>query len=522
MIRRIVDFSLRQPLFVFLGTVIFAVAGVIAFQALPVEAFPDVSDTQVNIIALYPGRAAEEVERQVTIPIETALSSVPNVVRAFSHTQYGLSFMILTFNDKPNDQLVRQPVIEPLRGVDVPPGVQPDIAPLATAIGEIFRFRLRGDHLSPQELRTLQDWVVEKQLRRVPGVADVVTMGGTMKQYEVGPDLAKMRDYKITLAQLFTALSRANSNAGGGAVSQGRQQYLVRSLGSFRTSADIGDVVVAENKGTPILVRDIADVRVGSAPAQGLVGQDDADDVVNGIVVMRKGENPSRVLEALKEKIEYVNAQVLPKGVEIAPYYDRSWLIAKTLRTVFTNLTEGAILVTLVLFLFLGNLRAALIVASIIPLSLMATFLGLTVVGIPANLLSLGAMDFGIIVDGAVIVVENIVYRLSLLKESGVADAESRFIAIRDATVEVGRPTLFSMIIIIAAHIPIFTLQRHEGRIFSPMAWTVTSALIGSLILSLNLVPLLTYLFLKHDVRHGDNRLVAKLKSWYAPILQWA
>ncbi len=522
MMNRLITFSLKQPLFVLLGTMLFIGGGVLAFLNLPVEAFPDVSDTQANVIALYPGHAAEEVERQVTIPIETALSGMPNSVRMFSHTQFGLSYIILTFNDKPSDQIVRQQVIERLRGIDLPDGVQPDLAPLSTAIGEIFRFRLRGDAYTAQELRTLQDWVVEKQLRQVQGVADLVTMGGTIKQYEVNPDLARMRDYKVTLVQLFSALQRANSNAGGGGVTQGRQQFLVRSLGSFKTSADIAQVVVAENHGTPILVRDVAQVKVGSAPPQGLVGQDDADDIVNGIVVMRKGENPSTVLAGLKEKIAFVNQSILPKGVEIVPYYDRSWLIGKTLRTVFSNLTEGAMLVTLILFIFLGNLRAALIVAAIIPLALLATFLGLTFVGIPANLLSLGAMDFGIIVDGAVIVVENIVYRLSLLKESGVADAESRFIAIRDATVEVGRPTLFSMIIIIAAHIPIFTLQRHEGRIFSPMAWTVTSALIGSLILSLTLVPLLTYLFLKHDVPHGDNRLVAKLKSWYAPILQWA
>ncbi|MGZ5067798.1 MAG: efflux RND transporter permease subunit, partial [Usitatibacter sp.] len=453
MIRRIVHFSLHQPLFIFLGAVIFAVAGVIAFEQLPVEAFPDVSDTQVNVIALYPGRAAEEVERQVTIPIETALSSVPHVVRAFSHTQFGLCFMILTFDEKPNDQTVRQQVLERLRGLDLPPGVEPDMAPLATAIGEIFRFRLRGDHLTSQELRTLQDWVVEKQMRLVPGVADVVTMGGTMKQYEVNPDLAKMRDYKVTLAQLFTALSRANANAGGGAVTQGRQQFLVRSLGSFLSSADIGQVVVAENKGTPLLVKDIAEVRVGSAPPQGLVGQDDADDIVNGIVVMRKGENPSRVLAALKEKIEYINAKVLPKGVAIVPYYDRSWLIEKTLRTVFTNLTEGAMLVMLVLFVFLGNLRAAAIVAAVIPLSLLATFLGLTWVGIPANLLSLGAMDFGIIVDGAVIVVENIVRKLGNLTPEELRTAKSRYAAVTEATREVGRPTVFSMIIIIAAHI---------------------------------------------------------------------
>ena len=522
MINRIVTFSLKQPLFVLLGTALFIGAGVLAFLHLPVEAFPDVSDIQANVIALYPGRAAEEVERQVTIPIETALSGMPNSVRMFSHTQFGLSYIILTFNDKPNDQMVRQQVSERLQGIDLPPGITAQLAPLSTAIGEIFRFRLRGDSYSAQELRTLQDWVVEKQLRQVQGVADLVIMGGTVKQYEVNPDLAKMRDYKVTLAQLFTALQRANSNAGGGGVTQGRQQYLVRSLGSFKSSADIAQVVVAENKGVPILVRDIAQVLVSGAPLQGLAGQDDADDIVNGIVIMRKGENPSTVLTGLKEKIAFVNKSILPKGVEIVPYYDRSWLIDKTLKTVFSNLTEGAMLVTLILFIFLGNLRAALIVAAIIPLALLATFLGLTFVGIPANLLSLGAMDFGIIVDGAVIVVENIVHRLSLLKQDAAANAESRFNAIRNAVLEVGRPTVFSMIIIIAAHIPIFTMQRHEGRIFSPMAWTVTSALIGSLVLSLTLVPLLTYLFLKRGIQNGDNRVVAALKSWYSPILAWA
>jgi cobalt-zinc-cadmium resistance protein CzcA len=521
-IQRIISFSLRQPLFVIIGTLVFAVAGLAAFNYLPVEAFPDVSDTQVNVIALYPGRAAEEVERQVTIPIETALASVPNVVRSFSHTQFGLSFLILTFNDKPTDQRVRQEVLERLRGVDLPPGVDAEMAPLSTAIGEIFRFRLRGDTLTSQELRTLQDWVVEKQLRLVPGVADIVTMGGSIKQYEVNPDLARMRDDKVTLAQLFGALGRANANAGGGAVSQGRQQFLVRSLGSFASSADIGRVVVAENHGTPILVRDVATVHVGSAPVQGIVGQDGADDIVNGIVIMRKGENPSQVLAALKEKIDYVNAKVLPKGVQIVPYYDRSWLIARTLSTVFTNLTEGAILVTLVLFIFLGNLRAALIVASVIPLSLLATFIGLTLVGIPANLLSLGAMDFGIIVDGAVIVMENIVRRLGALDAAQRNDPMRRFATVRDAAFEVGRPTLFSMVIIIAAYIPIFTLQRHEGRIFSPMAWTVTSALVGSLVLSLTLIPLMALRLLGNKVPHGDNRIVEWLKRRYEPLLRRA
>lgn len=360
MIKRIVDFALTQPLMVWLALALFIGGGLTAFQQLPVEAFPDVSDTQANIITLYPGRAAEEVERQVTIPIEIALSGLPNTVRVFSHTQFGLSFIIVTFNDKPNDQTVRQQVLERLRGADLPDGVQPDLAPLSTAIGEIFRFRLRGDHLTAQQLRTLQDWIVEKNMRQVPGVADVVTMGGSIKQYEVNPNIAKMRDYKVTLAQLFTALSRANSNAGGGAVEQGRQQFLLRSLGAFRSSADIEKVVITENNNVPVLVKDIAEVKVGGAPRQGLVGQDDTDDIVNGIVVMRKGENPSLVLKALKEKIEYINNQALPgagaRGVKVVPYYDRSWLIDRTLHTVFSNLTEGAGLVCLVLYLFMGNI----------------------------------------------------------------------------------------------------------------------------------------------------------------------
>ncbi|GJG94923.1 efflux RND transporter permease subunit [Cupriavidus pauculus] len=522
MISRIVHFALHQKLFVWLGLIIFIAGGLAAFKNLPIEAFPDVSDIQVNVITLYPGRAAEEVERQVTIPIETALAGTPNSVRVFSHTQFGLSFMMVTFNDKATDVTARQQIIERLRSVDLPDGVQPELAPLSTAIGEIFRFRLTGKGYTPQELRTLQDWVVEKNLRQVPGVADLVTIGGSIKQYEVNPNLGRMRDAKISLSQLFTALQRGNSNAGGGAVAHGRQQYLLRSLGSFRSSADIANVVVAENNGTPILVKDIAEVKIGLAPPQGLMGQDNEDDIVSGIVVMRKGENPSVVLEALKQKIELLDTQILPKGVKIVPYYDRSTLIDKTLHTVFGNLVEGALLVMAVLYLFLANVRAAAIVALVIPLSLLSTFIGLTWVGIPANLLSLGAMDFGIIVDGAVIVVENIFKRLGELKEHQIKDSKARLHAILQATTEVGRPTVFSMIIIIAAHIPIFTLQRHEGKIFAPMAYTVTGALIGSLILSLTVVPLLCHLLLKKNIAHEDNFVVRHCKRIYEPMLSWA
>ncbi len=523
MINRIVRFALTQPVFVVLGLVLFVLGGVIAFINLPIEAFPDVSDTQVNIVAQYSGRAAEEVEKQVTIPIEVAMSGMPNMVRMFTHTQFGLSYMMITFNDKPTDKEARQLVFERLRGIDLPVGVEPDVAPLSTSIGEIYRYRVKGDHLNSRQLREIEEWVVEKALKKVPGVADVVSMGGALKQYEVNPDLAKMRDAKITLSQLFSALSRANANAGGGAVSQGRQQFLVRSLGTFKTSADIDRVVVGDNgKGVPILIRDVAVVREANAPVQGLVGQDDTDDIVNGLVLMRKGENPSELLKGIKQTISELNDHGLPLGVQLKPYYDRSWLIDKTLHTVFGNLIEGALLVTFVLLLFLGNLRAALIVACIIPLAVLSTFLGLTFLHLPANLLSLGAMDFGIIVDGAVIVVENVFLRLGSMSDESQRNFNERRKTIYKAVTEVGRPTLFSMLVIIAAHIPIFTLQRAEGRIFSPMAFSVTSALIGSLILSLTLVPLLCLWLLRDRIPHDDNRLLTWFKKIYQPAFSWA
>src|SRR3954468_14306836 len=519
MIKRIVSFALHKPLFIVLGLLLFIGAGLAAFKSLPIEAFPDVTDTQVNVIALYPGRAAEEVEKQVTVPLEVALAGLPNAVRMFSHTQFGLSFVIITFDDRANPYFARQQVVERLTAVDLPAGVQPQLASLSTPIGEIYRYRLASaTKMDPRDLRTLEDWTVERQLRLIPGVADIVTIGGLIKQYEVNPDLARLRDYKITLQQLFAALDRGNANVGGSYLEQGRQQYLIRGIGLLRSGDDIGNIVVAERAGVPILIKNLADVSVGAVPRQGVVGQDRDDDIVTGVVLMRKGENPSQVLKAVKDKVEQLNAAVLPADVKIVPFYDRTWLIDKTLKTVFTNLVEGAALVTLVLLLFLGNFRAALIVAFVIPLSLLATFLGLTLVGIPANLLSLGAMDFGIIVDGAVIVVENVFRKLS---DPG-HERTPRVQRILDAAIEVGRPTLFSMLIIIAAHIPIFTLQRHEGRIFAPMAWSVTSALVGSLILSLTLVPLLCLHLLPKRLPEEENALVRACKRVYEPALAWA
>ncbi|MEP7307865.1 MAG: CusA/CzcA family heavy metal efflux RND transporter [Acidobacteriota bacterium] len=518
MIRRVVSTSLHQPLVLVMMLALFVAGGVAAFRSLPIEAFPDVTDVQVTVISLFPGHAPEEVEKQVTIPLEISLSGLPNAVRLFSHTQFGLSYVILTFNDNANDYFARQQVLERLQGVDLPPGVQPQLAPLSTAIGEIYRYRVQAKGQSVTDLRSLQDWVISRQLKLIPGVADVVSFGGFIKQYEVTVNTASMKSYNVGLQQVFTALGRGNANAGGSFLERGEQQYLIRGIGMLRSSDDIGEIVVAEHNGTPLRIKDIAAVNVGTVPRQGLVGQDDDDEIVSGIVLMRKGENPSEVLAAVKERVAALNDTVLPKPAKIVAFYDRTTLINTTLNTVFRNLLEGAALVAVVLFLFMGNLRAAGIVAVIIPLSLLATFIGLRIRGIPANLLSLGAMDFGIIVDGAVIVMENIFRHLSEPQDHHrVAKA-----TILEATTEVARPTMFSMLVIILAHLPIFTLQRHEGRIFAPMAFTVVSALIGSLLFSFTLVPLLSLWLLGRGVKEGDNLLVRVCKRLYRPVLRLA
>ena len=518
--KKIIHFAITQPLVTVLGTLLFVAAGLIAFQNLSVEAFPDVTDTQVTVIALYPGRAAEEVEKQVTLPLEAVLSGLPNSIRLFSHTQFGLSYTVITFDDKADVNLARQQVNERLNVVDLPLGAQVNITPNATPVGEIMRYRVKGNGQTSTDLRTLEDWIIEKNLRQVPGVADVVAMGGFIKQYEVQPDLDKLRAFKLTFQNLQDALGRGNSNAGGSYVAQGSQQFAIRGIGLLSSAEEIGQIVLGSNNGTPILIRDVAQVKLGSVPRLGITGQDGDDDAVVGIVIMRKGENPSQVLKNVKEKISQLNQRGLPRGVEIVPFYDRTWLMGKTLSTVFRNLLEGAILVGLVLYLFLSNMRASLAVVVVIPLALLGTFMGLKIMGVPANLLSLGAMDFGIIVDGAVIVIENVMHRLAQRGEG--MSIKEREALITDATNEVGRPTLFSMLIIIAAHIPIFALQRHEGRIFQPMALSVTMALIGSLIFSLTLVPLIAYWTLRKKLPHGDNALVTSAKNIYRPVLDWA
>ncbi|MFN7935952.1 MAG: CusA/CzcA family heavy metal efflux RND transporter [Bryobacteraceae bacterium] len=515
MLRKLIYFAVHQPLFVFLLLAVFIGAGISAFRSLPIEAFPDVTDIQVTVVTLYPGHAAEEVEKQVTIPLEIALSGLPHSVRLFSHTQFGLSSTYITFDDESDNYFARQQVIERLQNVDLPEGVKPELAPLSSPIGEIYRVYLKSDKYDAMELRSMMDWVVQRNLKLVPGVADVVPRGGFIKQYQVVPDFTRMRAQDVTLLQIIEALQRGNMNAGGGYIEQGEQQLIVRGMGLLRSMNDIRKVMVRERQGVPVFIGDIATVEVGHQQRQGMVGMDDKDDIVNGTILLRKGENPSVVLEGVKAKIEELNRSILPKGVELIPYYDRAWLIGNTLKTVFKNLAEGAGLVCLVLFLFLGRVQPAGIVAIVIPLSLLATFIGLTIKGIPANLLSLGAMDFGIIVDGAVIVVENIFRTASHERDKYSSFKE----LVAESAAQVGRPTFFSMLIIILAHLPIFSLQRHEGRIFAPMAYTITSALVGSLLFSLTLVPVLCVYFMKRTPAEHENFIVRLALRIYRHVL---
>jgi cobalt-zinc-cadmium resistance protein CzcA len=518
MLRKLIFFAVDQPLFLCLTVLLFVGAGVAAFRSLPIEAFPDVTDIQVNVVTLFPGHASEEVEKQVTIPLEIALSGIPHAIRLFSHTQFGLSSTYITFDDEADNYFARQQVLERLRTADLPDGIEPDIVPLSSPIGEIYRTYLKSDKYDATELRSIQDWIVTRNLKLVPGVADVVNRGGYIKQYQVVPDLTRMRSHGVSVAQIFSALQRGNLNGGGGYIEQGEQQFIIRGVGLLRSKKDIELVVVQEKGGVPVLIRDIADVTTSFQQRQGMVGMDENDEVVAGTIIMRKGENPSVVLEGVKQKLKELNDSILPKGVQIIPYYDRAWLIDTTLKTVFENLATGALLVCLVLFLFLGNVRSAAIVAVVIPLALLATFLGLKLRGIPANLLSLGAMDFGIIVDGAVIVVENIFRRVSHAKQFTGSFKE----LVAEAALQVGRPTFFSMLIIIIAHIPIFTLQRHEGRIFAPMAYTIVSALIGSLLFSLTLVPLLCVYMLRKGVSEKETFVVRFAHKVYQPVLSGA
>lgn len=513
-LERVVRFSLRQPVLVVGAALLVVVVGFRAFRFLPVESFPDVEDIKVQIISQWPGHAAEEVERSVTLPIERQMNGTPNLTNLRSVSMFGLSVVTLVFEDGITDYFARQQALERLTAATLPTGVNSGLGSLSNATGEIFRYTLRGPR-PLTEIKELEDWVVEPAFRTVPGIADVVSFGGQVKQYQVDIDPAKMQAYGITLGQVEQAVATANANAGGGYIAHGYEKQVVRGIGLFRSAADIARVMVTSRGGVPVRVGDVGTVTIGGAPREGIVAKDTADDVVEGVVLMRKGGNALEVLKGVRAKADELNALTLPRDVRLRPFYDRAVLVNHTVDTVIENLAIGAALVLFILVIFLGEWRSALIVGVVIPLSLLFAFILMDWRGVSANLISLGAVDFGIIVDAAVVMVEAFLVRLALNPPD---DPGRRETIVRTAET-MGKPILFSKAIVITAFLPIFTFQRVEKRIFSPMAFTLSFALLGSLILSLTLVPALSGSFVRGQ--HGETRATQLLARLFRPRLEW-
>jgi heavy metal efflux system protein len=523
MIAQLLRFALKQRFITLLAGLTLIGMGIWAFLQLKIEAYPDISDTQVVVVTQYPGRATEEVEQQITVPIERALNSAPRVIARRSRTIFGLSVVELTFDYGTDDYFARQVVLEKLRDADLPDGVNPALGPLSTPIGELYRYQLVAPNLDPLELRELQDWVVEPRFLQVPGVADVTPFGGLVKQYQVQIDPLALNKYGLSIAQVADSVRANNSNAGGAVLDNQQQSMVIRGVGLIENTADIENIVLTESRGVPIFVRDIGKVEINAAPRTGIFGVGEKSGGVEGIVLMRRGENPSEVLGSIKLAVDDLNHNRLPKGVKLEAIYDRTDLVNNTLSTVTHTLMEGLVIVIFVLFLFLGSVRAALLTAITIPLSLLFAFICMQFSGIPANLLSLGALDFGIIVDATLIMVEHILHTLEnrqnrpdFLEGGGV------LAAVRDAALAVERPIFFSLIIIISAYIPLFTLERVERKLFTPMAFTVCYALLGSMLLALTLIPVLaTYLF-RNGAKSWENPMLAWLAKIYASVLQRA
>ncbi len=497
MIGRIARWALSHRVAVLGVTLLLVIAGVRAFQALSVEAFPDVQDVQVQVITPWSGHAAEEIEKVVTLPVERQMNGLPGLTNLRSTSMFGLSVVTMTFEDGTQDYFARQQVLERLQQASLPTGVQASLGPLSNATGEIYRYTVTGP-LPLTELKALEDWTIEPAIRTVPGVADITSFGGQVKQYQIDVDPDRIAAYGVTLPQVEQAVAAANANAGGGYLSHGFEKQVVRGVGLLSSPRDIEAVSVATRTGVPVRVGDLGRVTVGGAPREGIVAKDRQDDVVEGIVLMRKGENAMEVLKGVRAKTAEINRSVLPPGVRMTPFYDRATLVNHTVRTVEENLAVGAGLVLLILVVFLGDFRAALIVGLVIPLSLLCAFILMEVGHVSANLISLGAVDFGIIVDAAVVMVEAFLVRLALTNAGAprgetkkLPDGEKRWL-LADVAGQMGRPILFAKAIVITAFLPIFTFQRVEKRIFSPMAFTLTFALLGSLVLTLTLVPVLS------------------------------
>ena len=524
LIKEIIAFSLKNRLFLFLATTVLIVWGVIAFRNIPIEAFPDVTNTQITIITQWPGRSAEEVEKFVSIPVEVALNPVQKKTSIRSTTVFGLSVVKVIFDDGVDDAFARQQVNNLLRGVELPEHAEPDIQPPTGPTGEIFRYTLSSTEKSVKELKAIQDWVIQRQFLGVPGVGDVVSFGGEVKTYEIKVNPVKLASYSISPLQVSDAVAKSNVNVGGDVIVDNSQAYVVRGIGLLNNVEEIGNIIITNIEGTPILVKEVADVAISSLPRLGQVGRDLQNDVVEGIIVMRKGENPSEVIKKVQTKIDYLNEKVLPPDVRIDTFYNRSNLIDFATGTVLHNMMEGVIFVTVIVFLFMADWRTTLIVALIIPLALLFAFICLTLKGMSANLLSMGAIDFGIIIDGAVVMVEGLfvvldhrAHKMGMERFNKI----SKLGIIKNTGGELGKAIFFSKLIIIAALLPIFSFQKVEGKMFSPLAWTLGFALLGALLLTLTLVPLLSSLLLKKNVKEKHNVFVEFITEGTMKMFSW-
>ena len=510
-IDNIVAFSLKNKFFIFFCTTVAVIAGIVSFKHTPIDAFPDVTNTKVTVITQWPGRSAEEVEKFITIPIEIAMNSVQNKTDIRSTTLFGLSVLHVMFEDDVDDFVARQQVYNLLNDADLPDGVTPEVQPLYGPTGEIFRYTLRSEKRDVRELKTLQDWVIERNLRAVSGVADIVSFGGEVKTFEVSVNPHQLKNYGITSLELYQAIANSNINVGGDVITKSSQAYVVRGIGLINDMEELRNIVVKNIHGTPVLVRHLAEVHEACLPRLGQVGRMAEDDVVQGIVIMRKGENPAEVIDALKAKIEYINKEVLPEDVQIVTFYDRENLVNLAVHTVSRNLVEGILLVTFIVLIFMADWRTTVVVAVVIPLALLFAFICLRVMGMSANLLSMGAIDFGIIIDGAVVMVEGIFVALDRkAKEVGMPTfiLMSKMGLIRQTAKEKARAVFFSKLIIITALIPIFSFQKVEGKMFSPLAYTLGFALLGALLFTLTLVPVMSSMLLKRNVREKNNFFV--------------
>jgi heavy metal efflux system protein len=529
MIRRLVDFSLDNRFLVLAAAFLLLVWGAISFHQLPVEAYPDVANNYVDIITQWPGISAEQMEQQVSIPLEIAMNGIPHVVHLRSFSLFGLSDLKLIFDDEEENAWNRERVLERLSQVTLPPGVVPQMGTDWSPVGQIYFFTLKSTNpnYDVMELKSLEDWVVEKNFKAVPDIVDVASFGGPTREYQVRVDPNKLIAYQLTLAQVEQQLTNNNANAGGSFIEAGLQQLNIREVGLVRDVHDIENTVLVTKSGTPLRVKDIAVVAQGPKIRLGQFARTihredgkliDNDDVVSGIALLRKGANADEALAGIHEKVKELNNHILPPGVKVVPFIDRSDLVHYTTHTVLHNLTEGIVLVVIILFLFLGNVRGAIIVALTIPFALLFAATCLKLKGIPANLLSLGALDFGMVVDGAVVMVENIVRHMS----HGGATHKTPMERIRDAAHEVQRPVFYAIAIIITAYLPIFTLQRVEGRLFHPMAWTVAFALLGALVFSMLIAPVLSSALFKQGIREWHNPVMEYLRTRYRFAVRWA